>query len=114
MIFRPCGSCGEGFRASDGLLGGAAHGTEGKAAEKPVNREGTGGGLFGALDQSGLGVSKEVVIDLTDRTEALSLASDRFVESIEAAELLYVLNRGDLGGGGGSASPPLSRAPFDF
>ena len=68
----PGGNCGERSRAGiDGGLGGAAHGTEGRAAENPWNRDGRGRGFVGGPFEGS--ASTVVVMDGVGCTDASSV-----------------------------------------
>ncbi len=84
-----CGGLGEGSRAIAGFFGGAAHGTDGRDAEKPTNREGRGGDLVGA-DFCG---------SFADCVGVSSFRLGRLAVSNEEFDVRCVVSRGDLVGG---------------
>lgn len=99
----PGGNCGDRSRAGTaGALGGAAHGTDGRAAEKPWNRDGRGRGFVGRPADGSL--SAVVVMDGIDGTDASSSA----VSTVESRDIRCAVNRGDAEGRAVNSSVDVS------
>lgn len=96
VIFRDC-VLGEGTAFVVVFDAVPLQGTLGSEAEKPVKREGSGGGLTGTVSVEVLACSAGTAVGLTEGPFAKSSCSSaNFTLSIDSVDLRWVVRRGDF------------------
>lgn len=89
----PGGNCGDRSRTGTAEdLGGAAHGTDGKAAENPWKRDGLGRGFVGRPAEGSF--SEVVIVEGIDR----AAASSSVAGVVESRDIRCAVSRGDAEG----------------